>query len=64
MREPIGLVGIERYGGKVTELTAELGKSRGGSVTGIAERRPCERRMRISRPPPRPLIERPVKRLE
>ncbi len=30
MRELIGLVGIERYGVKVTELAAELGKSRGG----------------------------------
>lgn len=29
-RELIGLVGIERYGVKVTELAAELGKSRGG----------------------------------
>jgi hypothetical protein len=30
MRELIGLVGIERYGVEVTELAAELGKSRGG----------------------------------
>ena len=30
MRELTGLVGIERYGVKVTELAAELGKSRGG----------------------------------
>ena len=30
MRELIGLVGIERYGVKVTELAAELGKSQGG----------------------------------
>ena len=30
MRELVGLVGIERYGVKVTELAAELGKSRGG----------------------------------
>jgi hypothetical protein len=30
MRELIGLVGIERYGVKVTELAAELVKSRGG----------------------------------
>jgi hypothetical protein len=30
MRELIGLVGIERYGVKVTELAAGLGKSRGG----------------------------------
>ena len=30
MRELIGLVGIERYGVKVTDLAAELGKSRGG----------------------------------
>jgi len=30
IRELIGLVGIERYGVKVTELAAELGKSRGG----------------------------------
>ena len=29
MRELTGLVGIERYGVKVTELAAELGKSRG-----------------------------------
>ncbi|MBW2693947.1 MAG: hypothetical protein JRE57_15145 [Deltaproteobacteria bacterium] len=30
IRELIGLVGIERYGVKVAELAAELGKSRGG----------------------------------
>jgi len=30
MRELTGLVGIERYGVQVTELAAELGKSRGG----------------------------------
>ena len=30
MRELTGLVGIERYGVKVTELASELGKSRGG----------------------------------
>ncbi|MCK5378950.1 MAG: hypothetical protein KAJ78_06070, partial [Acidobacteria bacterium] len=30
MRELIGLVGIERYGVKVIELAAELGKSREG----------------------------------
>jgi hypothetical protein len=30
IRELIGLVGIERYGVKVTELAAEMGKSRGG----------------------------------
>ena len=30
MRELIGLVGIERYGVKVTALAAELGKSRDG----------------------------------
>ena len=30
MRELTGLVGIDRYGVKVTELAAELGKSRGG----------------------------------
>ena len=30
MRELIGLAGIERYGVKVTELAAELGKSRVG----------------------------------
>ena len=30
MRELTGLVGIERYGVKVTELAAELGKSRDG----------------------------------
>ena len=30
LRELIGLVGIERYGVKVIELAAELGKSRDG----------------------------------
>ena len=30
MRDLIALVGIERYGVKVTELAAELGKSRDG----------------------------------
>jgi hypothetical protein len=30
IRELIGLVGIERYGVKVTELAAEMGKSRVG----------------------------------
>jgi len=30
MRELVGLVGTERFGVKVTELAAELGKSRGG----------------------------------
>jgi hypothetical protein len=29
-RDLIGLVGIERYGVRVTELAAELGKSRDG----------------------------------
>ena len=40
MRELTGLVGIERYGVKVTELAAELWKSRGG----VSYRRGAARR--------------------
>ena len=42
IRELIGLVGIERYGVKVTELAAELGKSRDG--VGRWYRRGVDRR--------------------
>ena len=64
MRELTGLVGIERYGVKVTELAAELGKSRGGVSHWYRRGRPGAQRMRTSRLLPRPLIKPPARSLD